>query len=149
MQGQTLTKEEEIASKAKSTVGRGQHPEEETTGVWTGGSWMKRAAQRPRGETRWGCGSSCWADMQEQPCELWREMVPAGRSTGCQASHQWDLVLRFLKSASNEKTLSSSKGKIPAYLEIMMSQLQLTGLPSGAQSRTGGGGKGEVGPLAM
>lgn len=76
-------------------------------------------------------------------------MVPAGRSTGCQASHQWDLVLRFLKSASNEKTLSSSKGKIPAYLEIMMSHLQLTGLPSGAQSRRGSGGKGKVGPLAM
>lgn len=64
LQCQTLTKEEEIASKAKSTVGRGQHPEEETTGVWTGGSWVKRAAQRPRGATRWGCWSSCWADMQ-------------------------------------------------------------------------------------
>lgn len=72
----------------------------------------KRAAERPRGR-RAGLWDQPW-QTEEQWCR--REGKP-----GVSASQQWNLILRFLHSARNEKTLSSSKGKIPACLKVIKS----------------------------
>lgn len=77
-----------------------------------GGVGEKHAAERLRGR-KVGAVGSALANHGE--------MVQQEGKLRVSASQQCNLILRFLQSARNEKTMSSSKGKIPACIKVINS----------------------------